>query len=217
MRFADVPPLTPSPDEGRDWLIGELAKPEYQAAKPTLFDRVSQAVFDWISDLLQGGDGVAPGWVPVVLVIVLILAVIAVLLIWGRPRANRRLARSHSDSLFGENDTRSAATLRRDAEAAAARGDYSLAVMERFRGLSRDLDDRTLIVLDPGTTAQTAMALAGRVFPDRAADLGHAATAFDAVRYDDATLGEADWLRVRDLDTAIAATTPLLAEAVAPR
>lgn len=214
---ADIPPLTPSPDDGRDWLIGELSKPEYQAAQPTLFDRVSQAIFDWIGGLLQNGNGVAPGWVPVVLVLVLILAVIAVLLIWGRPRANRRLARERGGALFGENDTRSAQTLRRDAEAAAARGDYSLAVLERFRALSRDLDDRTLIVLDPGTTAQTAMAFAGRVFPDRAADLGRAATTFDAVRYDDATLDITDWTRVRDLDTAIAATTPLLAEAVAAR
>ena len=39
----DTPPLDPSGDEAQQWVLEELAKQDYQAAKPTLWDRISKA------------------------------------------------------------------------------------------------------------------------------------------------------------------------------
>ena len=44
-------PVDPEPPEARQWLVDELSKPQYQAAKPTLFDQIAKAI----------SEG-APGW-----------------------------------------------------------------------------------------------------------------------------------------------------------
>jgi hypothetical protein len=113
-------------------------------------------------------------------------------------------------SLFGDDDDRDAATMRAAASAAAARGDHTLAIAELYRAIARDLAERTVLTVSPGTTAHGFAARAGRAFPACAADLESASTAFDGVRYLDAVGTREQYEQVVALDATIRATRPTL-------
>jgi len=174
-------PVDPDAPEGAQWLIDELSKPVYQAAKPTLFDRIAQAIGDWINSLQLGSMSGPPALGVGVLVTLIVVGIIVAFLIFGVPRLNRRSA--VTGSLFGDDDARSAARIRQDAMDAAARDDFSLAVAEMFRSIARGLAERTIVTTTPGTTARGFAARAGQPFPLFAARLVESATAFDDVRY----------------------------------
>ena len=59
--WAAAVPVDPDADQARRWIVAELSKPEYQAAQPTLFDRVSAAFWDWLTSLDLSGAGVGRG------------------------------------------------------------------------------------------------------------------------------------------------------------
>lgn len=174
-------PVDPTAPVAQQWLIDELSRPVYQAAKPTLFDRVAKAIGDWLDSLQLGQLKGPPAFgISVVIVIVIVVLVVA-FLIFGVPRLNRRSA--IAGSLFGENDARDAAAIRRDAETAARAGDYSAAVAEMFRAIARGLAERTVVTTSPGTTARDFAGRAGAVFPPLTARLADSAASFDEVRY----------------------------------
>jgi hypothetical protein len=174
-------PVDPLPPEAKQWLIDELSKPQYQAAKPTLFDQISKAIADWFASL-QFGDAQGPPVFGNAVIIVLVVAgLVVAFLIYGIPRLNRRS--SVVGELFGENDDRSAADMRADAAAAASRGDYATATAELFRAIARGLAERSIVTVTPGTTAHGFAVRAAATFPNFGARLGDAATAFDEVRY----------------------------------
>jgi hypothetical protein len=113
-------PLIPDGDGARELAEKELAKPEYQAAKPTLIDQWARAVIDWLADLFTPQHAVDLGpWAAIVIGAVLVAALIAVLLIWGRPRRSR--SRSAGSVLLGSADDRTAASRRRRARGAGTR------------------------------------------------------------------------------------------------
>ena len=106
-------PVDPDAPTATGWLRDELAKVPYQAARPTWFDRVSKAFFDWFASLgAPSGAGLGP-WVPLVVTIVVVAVIVVAVLVFGLPRLNRRSALHHE--LFGKNDGRSADELRRAA------------------------------------------------------------------------------------------------------
>ncbi len=177
-------PVDPDAPDAQDWLVEELAKPEYQAAEPNWFDRLSRDLFEWLLDLLQGGGGQLSGPPTLVLTIVLVLvigAIVFAILIFGVPRRGRRSA--VTGSIFGEDDDRSAARMRQDAERAAADGDYATAIAELFRAIARGLAEREVLTTFPGTTATDFAARGGVVFPAQAERLVIAGGVFDGVRY----------------------------------
>jgi hypothetical protein len=175
-------PVEPGRDEARDWLLGELSKPEYQAARPTWFDLVSKAVGDWFASLrVPDGSGLG-ALVPLIVVLVIVGLIVVAFLVFGRPRLNRR-SRVEPGALFGDDDTRSAEELRRSAQRAAAAGDFDTAVEESFRALARALTERTVVFTAPGTTAQDFAGRAGRAFPAEQPELRAGAVLFDGVRY----------------------------------
>lgn len=202
-------PVTPDGPEAHEWILRELSKPEYAAARPTLWDRAVTAFLDWIGRLFTPGKALPTDWLPVILLLVIVAGIVVAIIIWGRPRARARV-RAAGNILFGETDRRSAAQIRRAAAAAAAAGDYSLAVIERFRALARGLAERTIIVLDPGSTAREATARASAAFPAHAAALARSAALFDAVRYLDGSASAADWEFLSELDHTLENTTPIL-------
>jgi len=214
---ADVP-VDPDQPEAQRWLIEELAKSPYQSAKPGLGDQLVKQITDWINSLIDGlGSLQVPG-AGSLLNLIILLAVIA-FLIFGLPRLNRRSA--VTGELFGDDDVRDAAALRRDADRAAAAGDYTTAIEELFRALARNLDERTLVRFFPGSTARDVAVRAGAMFPDAAERLLDAARGFDSVRYLDA-IGTVDqWQRLvaleRELRTARAAHDGLVDEISVPR
>lgn len=206
-----VPPLTPDAPDAATWLRDELAKPEYTAAKPTPFDRAVSEFLAWLGRLFSGDTSTPADWVPVAIILLVLAAVAAAIIIWGRPRLNRsRRAASHT--LFGENDTRSAAAIRAASQRAAAAGDYTTAVLEAFRALSRDLDERTIIILDPGSTAHQAARAAAMAFPKTRELLAQSADYFDGVRYLSEPGTSDHWEYITAVDAELRAQSPQLAE-----
>jgi hypothetical protein len=205
-QVSDVP-VDPGAEEARRWIIAELSKPAYQAAQPTWFDRLSAAFWQWLTSLQFGSGGA--GW-PVMLIIVVVVAaaVIAAFLIFGAPRRNRRSA--VTGALFGDDDDRSARAIRASADAAAAAGDWTLAIEELFRCIARGLAERTVVTTSPGTTARDFAARAGGAFPEFAARLGTAASAFDEVRYLGRTGVEETYREVGALEVELRSARPRL-------
>jgi hypothetical protein len=205
--------VQPGGDQARQWLEQELAKAPYQAARPTPFDIVAQAVLQWFQSLFTSKTSVAPPVLLVAALIVVVALLVVALVLFGVPRLNRRS--QGSGGLFGEDDRRRADQLRRSAAAAFAAGDWSKAVLERFRGMARGLDERTVLTVFPGTTATGLARGAAQAFPGEQRDLESAAAVFDEVRYAGrtATRGEAE--SIAALDERLAAARPLLEDAVA--
>ena len=203
-------PVDPDAPEAQRWLIEELSKSPYQAARPSWLDQLAKTITDWINSLVNGlgsvqvpGAGTALNLVVGAMVVVLL---VVAFLVFGLPRLNRRSA--VTGELFGEDDARDAAYLRRDAERAAESGDYTTAITELFRALARRLDERTLVSFFPGSTARDVAVRAGQVFPDAAGHLLDAARAFDGVRYLDAVGTSAQWERLVALERELRSARP---------
>lgn len=201
-------PVDPDAPEATEWLITELSKAPYQAAQPTLFDLLAKAISDWITSLqLDSAEGPPALGFGVVIALV-VAALVVAFLIFGLPRLNRRSR--VTGSLFGEDDARSAARIRQDAERAAASGDFSTAVVEMFRAIARGLAERTIITTSPGTTARDFASRTATAFPALAGQLADAATAFDAVRYLDHTGTQEQYAAIASLEKDLrAARSPL--------
>lgn len=214
MIFSALPldvPVDPDAPTATDWLITELSKAPYRAAQPTLFDRIAQAVADWFSSL-RLGDVNGPPAVGLTVVIALVVgALVVAFLIFGLPRLGRRSR--VAGSLFGDDDARTAARIRQDAERAAAAGDYSAAVVEMFRAIARGLAERTIVTTTPGTTARDFAARAGTTFPALAGRLVTSAASFDGVRYLDRTGTAEEYAAIaaleRDLRAAKSSLEPV--------
>ena len=208
VRLAEsVPPLRPDGDEAREWAERELAKQVYTEAEPTPLDRIARAIGDFITELL--GTELSGDWGPWVAVIapaVVVLVILAAFLIWGLPRVQRRSA--PSASLFGAEEERTADQLRRDAVAAAARGEWDAAIVLRFRALARGLYERGVLDTPPGATVHAFARAAGRTFPADADRLESAAAAFDDVRYLRRPGTAELYARVTNVDERLIATRP---------
>jgi hypothetical protein len=206
-------PVQPGGDQARQWLVQELTKAPYQAAKPTPFDIVAQAVFEWFKSLFTSKTSVAPPVLLVAALVVVVALIVVALVLFGVPRLNRRSG--VGAGLFGEDDRRTADELRRSSAAAFAGGDWSTAVLERFRGLARGLDERTVLTVFPGTTASGFARRAAEAFPADQRELQAAAAVFDDVRYAGRAATRAEAEAVAALDERLAAARPLLEDAAA--
>ncbi|WP_285135719.1 DUF4129 domain-containing protein [Microbacterium sp. lyk4-40-TSB-66] len=211
--LAAAVPLLPDPDEAREWAKRELADPAYQAAEPSIIDRIAQAVGRFLGDLLRVPD--TSGWGPsalIVLAIVIASLIVVAVLIWGRPRLVSRATRP-AHALFDEDDVRSAEDLRADAARAAARADWDDAIVLRFRAFARGLTERGLVDPPPGATVRAFCREAAGALPTLASRLDDAAEIFDDVRYLRRP-GSADSYRtIADLDDQAVRTRPTPAAA----
>jgi len=206
-------PVDPDRPEARRLLAEELAKQEYQAAKPTWWDQLLGQFTDWINSLEFGGSEGPPAFGMLVLLIVIAVLLLIAFLIFGLPRLNRRS--TVTGSLFGDDDARTAAQIRAAGEAAAARGDYTLAIAEMYRSIARGLAERTVLSTSPGTTAHDFATRASTVFPTRTDELAASASAFDDVRYLGGAGTREQYELVERLERALRSAKPLALEAVA--
>ena len=175
-------PIELAEDEARDLLLGELSRAEYENAKPTLIDEIGAAIADWLTGLLAAEPGATPPLVPFLIALGVVAVIVAIaLIVYGVPRRNRRT--DALGGLFGEDERRTAAELRRAGQDAARRSDWSLAIAETYRAIARGLAERELVTTVPGTTAREFAGLAADSFPAEQAALDAAAQAFDSVRY----------------------------------
>ena len=206
MGIAADAPVDPDRDEAQQWIVQELSKPEYQAAKPTWWDDLSKTFWDWLNSLTLGGNDQIQFPFLAVLLVVIAGVIVAAFFIFGKPRLNRRS--KVIGSLFGDDEDRDAQALRRSASVAAAREDWTLAIEELFRSLARGLAERVLVSTDPGTTAHGFADRAGAVFPDYALRLASSATVFDGVRYLGQSGSETDYQELTTLERELRAASP---------
>lgn len=207
-RSADQPPLTIPRDPAREAARRELSKRMYHENDPSWFQRALNAFWDWVDKLFNSAASATPGG-PLGLVVVIAAVLLVVGALWWRLGSPRRGPVS-SAALFDDRP-RSAADHRAAAEAHAAQGHWNQAVQERMRAIVRSLEERTLLDIRPGRTADEAAAEAGRALPSHTDRLRSAARDFDDVTYGGRAATEQTHHRIAELDRDLERTKPVLA------
>lgn len=205
----DEPPVTIPRDPAREAARHELSKRMYHENDPGLLQRALNAVFDWIDRLLSAAASATPGGtLGLVVVVVAVVAVLGAL--WWRLGTPRHQPASTA-ALF-DNRPRSAAEHRAAAEAHAAQGHWNQALQERMRAVVRALEERALLDVRPGRTADEAAAEAGRALPAHTDRLRTAAREFDDVTYGGRRATQASYDRIAELDRDLDRTRPVLTD-----
>lgn len=208
LRGDDEPPVTVPRDPAREAARRELSKGMYHENDPSWFQQALDTFWEWVGELFGAASTAAPGGT--LGLVVVIAAVIAVLgALWWRLGTPRRQPTS-APALFDDRP-RSAAEHRAAAEAHAAQGHWNQAVQERMRAVVRALEERALLDLRPGRTADEAAAEAGRALPAHTARLRTAARAFDDVAYGGRAATEQSYRRLAELDRDLERAKPQLA------
>jgi Domain of unknown function (DUF4129) len=193
-------------DDAQELARRELSDPVYDA-EPSLLERAIGWVVDQINELLFRTTGALSSWVGIaVLAGVVVLVTIVVARRMG-PLARRAASARRMFDRVG----RTSADYRAAAEAAAQLGDWSTAVVERYRAVVAGLEERGVLDPRPGRTADEAAAEAGSVIASVAADLGMGARLFDQVRYGGRLATREDDATLRRLDDALRAAKPAVA------
>lgn len=202
-------PVDPDRETAHRWLLEELSRPEY-STEPSLLERL----LTWLGDLFDGLT-LGAGRFPLAFVVVVVVVLVAAVAWWvaGPVRLARRRRRS---VVVLDGDERTAAELRASADAAAARGDWSAAVLDRFRALVRSLEERVVLDERPGRTAQEAAHDAAARLPVVAAELHDASRLFDDVCYGTLPAGPEDDRHLRDLDERVRGLRPEPLTSVGP-
>ncbi|MFC7327542.1 DUF4129 domain-containing protein [Marinactinospora rubrisoli] len=204
-----VPALAPGAEISREEAARlareELADPVYGQSEPTVVERIYAWVVDRVSELLDSLGGALPGgwWVlgPLLAVLVLLLAG----LVWYTRPARRSRRRG---AVVDAGVPQSAADHRALAERHAAAGGYADAIRERLRAVSRDLEDRAVIVPRAGRTATELAAETAAALPGHRAALDAAARVFNDVWYGDRAATAEGYAVLCDLDERLRAGTP---------
>ncbi|MFC5671606.1 DUF4129 domain-containing protein [Streptomyces incanus] len=202
------PPITLPRDPAREAARRELSKQMYHENDPSWFQRALDAFWGWVGKLFDAASTATPGGALGLLVIV--VAVLAVLgALWWRLGTPRR--RPSSAPVLFDDRPRSAAEHRAAAEAHAAQGHWNQAVQERMRAIVRSLEERALLDIHPGRTADEAAAEAGRTLPAHTGRLHTAARSFDDVTYGGRTATEESYRQITELDRDLERSKPRLA------
>lgn len=200
-------PVDPGRDEARELARQELAKPSYERDTP-IVTRVLRWLAEQLERILEAASGTLSSQLGLAIVVAVAVGFATFVILRAGPLARRNTA--HSGAVL-PGRRRSAAEYRAAADAAAGRGDWPAAVVERFRAVVAGLEERG--VLDPraGRTADEAAREATPLLGDLPRPAGgmHAgARLFDSVRYGGAAATEADDRLLRELDDAVAAARP---------
>ena len=159
----------------------ELSKGIYHRYDDPWPVRAFKTVEHWIGHLLDRVGEHAPGGGAGAFGLVLAVVVLVLVARWqlGPVRRNRRLA---TGPVLADRN-RTAAEHREAAERAAAAGQWDDAVVERMRAVARDLEERGVLDVRPGRTADELAAEVGSLLPSAAGPLRLATTTFDEVAY----------------------------------
>jgi hypothetical protein len=203
MIFSASVPVDLDREEARDLARHELSQPGYQR-ETSLPARVLEWVLEQFNRLISGAADVIPGGLAVVLIMAAIAAVAVLVILRTGPLARRKAT---GDPIF-TGQRRTAADHRAAADAAAEAGDWTTAVLERFRAVVVQLEERAIIDQQAGRTADEVARGAGERLPDAAAALARGAHLFDQVFYGGRAGSPADHTSVQDLDRAVRAARP---------
>jgi Domain of unknown function (DUF4129) len=199
-----VVPVQPDRDLARSWANQELARPEYRSARPGLIERVVDWIWRQITDVgFAGGTSQLVG----LLIVAVVIAAVAGFLIY-RAGGLHRMARRQADPVLPSRHS-TAAEHRALADRHAAAQNWDLAVVERFRAIARELEERALLTPQPGRTARELARDGGAAVPEQANDLLVAARYFDDVSYGHLRVGPDADLAVRELDDRLRTARPV--------
>jgi hypothetical protein len=190
-RSDDEPPLTIPRDPAREAARRELSKGMYHENEPSWFQRALDAFWGWVEDLFSSAATVTPGG-PLGLIVVILVVVAVVGALWWRLGTPRREPAS-SAALFDDQ------------------GHWNQALQERMRAIVRSLEERALLDVRPGRTADEAAAEAGRSLPSHTDRLRAAARNFDDVTYGGRTATQQAYQRIAELDRDLESSKPQLA------
>ena len=156
--------------------------------------------------LFNASNNVIPGgwWALVAVAALVVVLVVVTLTRLGPVRRSRR----RRGGLLASGTGLTAGERRARAAGYASAGNFELAMIEALRAIASGLEERGVLVPDPGRTADEFAAQAGRLMPAHAAALAGAARSFDDVCYGGQPGSRAGYEQLRDLDTALLATTP---------
>lgn len=200
-------PLTPSADEARQWAQSELSKAIYNQ-QPTLLEQL----VNWLRELWERISSLNGTLGPVLaplLVLAALVLVVGVALLVGGPIRRRRAQQAAGSALVLEDDQRTSSEIRAAAETAATAGEFTRAVLERFRAIVRNLDERVILADRAGRTAHEAAVEAGSGLPNCAEPLLTASHLFDEICYGRRRATREDYQRVCEVDDAVAAAKPV--------
>ncbi|MFD9896025.1 DUF4129 domain-containing protein [Amycolatopsis sp. NPDC059027] len=195
--FAADVPVDIDRDTARLRAIEELRDPGYAAARPGLLQQAANWIGARIEEFLETVSQVVPGGIFGLLLIVVLLIVLAVVI---RLRVGKVARASRASQPVFHGARRNAADHRRASAEAAARGDFADAVRERFRAVVRDLEERAVLDVRSGRTADEAAAEAGAVLRELAGALRDGARRFDDVHYGGRPGTEDSYRFLSDLD-----------------
>ena len=182
----------------------ELAKPIYASEQEPLVSRILRWVLDHVAALLDNVGSRSPlGWYGL-LGIALVIAIIVIVV---RRRIGGLRRESIGSPLF-DGTERSADDFRAEAERYARSGAWAEAVRARLRAIVRDLEERGLIDIRPGRTADEIARDAGRALPGAAADLRSGARLFDDVWYGERAADATTYARLVAVDDAVTSARP---------
>jgi hypothetical protein len=184
------PPVTVDSEQARQLAIRELAKSQYHRSPATPQPSPSPSPSSPSPTPVSHSVSTPHGLVVFLIILAVVLLVVAILLVLRRIGKVRTSKKSSSksdkktDSLDSAAEVLTGAALRRrNAEVAAAAGDWAEAIRERFRAVIGTLDERGLLPERADRTADEAARDAGAVLPAHADALLAAARAFDEVEY----------------------------------
>ncbi|HZK05404.1 MAG TPA: DUF4129 domain-containing protein [Actinomycetaceae bacterium] len=207
-------PVDPTAHEARQMAEEELSRSVYNPGD-SLFARIGRWIAGFFMDLFTGRLGATSPVLTVIILAIVAIGVVLAVVFASRVRRIRNVTVSRSHQLF--DDARSAAQLRGDARAAAARGDFTAAFLDTYRAIIRSLDERVLIDDRPGLTAHEAALLAVVPFPRFSGMWQWAADAFDAGCYGRRTLTESELEQIQTLDRDVQRTRPERSTVDVPR
>lgn len=176
----------------------ELAKPMYP--KTSLSDRIATWINDLLNRLVDSGSALPGGWLTIVVLVMLVLA----LLTAAVRIARRAMGGRGEDRLYG-GQVLAAAEHRDRAEQFAAQGDWAAAIRQRVRALGRQLEEDGVVAPLAGRTATELAGEAGQALPAYASELMLAATVFNDVSYGELPGTQTDYRLVSELDERLRA------------
>jgi hypothetical protein len=192
-------------DQGQRLAKSELSKAVYH--QESVPQAVAHAISSFLNRILGDVSQATPGggWSVLALIglAVVIVAVIAA-------RIGPLAGAARRATPLGDPGARplSARELRQAAEASAATGNYSAAILQRLRAVAAGCEERGILVPDIGRTADELATQLGTRLPGHRAGLAAAAALFDQIRYGDGAGTAEGYRQLRELDTAVGRLGP---------
>jgi hypothetical protein len=192
-------------DQGQRLAKAELSKAIYH--QESVPQAILHAIGSFLQKILDEANSATPGGGWSVLALVA-LAVIIVAVIIARIGPLAGAARRAAPLVDPGSRPLSARQLRAAAEASAAAGDYSAAILQRLRAVAASCEERGILLPDVGRTADELATQLGPRLPGERAGLAAAAGLFDQIRYGDGVGTPEGYRQLRELDTAVGRLGP---------